>query len=30
MLEGGGTPESGASAPEAAPGPGDGEQLSLL
>ena len=30
MLEGGGTPESGASAPEAAPDPGDGEQLSLL
>ena len=30
MLGGGGTPESGASAPEAAPGPGDGEQLSLL
>ena len=30
MLEGGGTPESGASAPEAASDPGDGEQLSLL
>ncbi|HIY74393.1 MAG TPA: hypothetical protein H9826_10570, partial [Candidatus Intestinimonas merdavium] len=30
MLGGGGTPESGASAPEAAPDPGDGEQLSLL
>ena len=30
MLEGGGTPESGTSAPEAAPDPGDGEQLSLL
>ena len=30
MLGGGGTPESGASAPEAASDPGDGEQLSLL